>query len=177
MSKVINDTKVTRPTLTAIVQNNGKGIQFETLNTLCNYLNVTPCEFFSYIPYDFEYNVLDFEEKHSNNENWIGVKFDFFITIKDKKGVLVNSFSFTCVGNLVFEGVVLDTEINHLTFNFSTSDSDFDELSRFFDKLDPSWIYTVRDDVKQFFMKYFAKQANSVDTKHVDDFFDTLSIL
>lgn len=56
MSTVIKETGVTRPTLTALFYNSGKGVQIDTVNTLCNYLKVTPGDFFGYIPYDFTYN-------------------------------------------------------------------------------------------------------------------------
>lgn len=55
MAAVIKETGVTRPTLTALFYNNGKGVQIETVNTLCNFLKVTPGDFFGYIPYDFTY--------------------------------------------------------------------------------------------------------------------------
>lgn len=55
MSTVIKETGITRPTLTALFYNYGKGIQLETVNSLCHYLKVAPGDFFGYIPYDFTY--------------------------------------------------------------------------------------------------------------------------
>lgn len=52
--KVSQDTGISRPTLTSLTQNRGNGIQYDTLNTLCNYLNVTPNDIVSYVPYEFE---------------------------------------------------------------------------------------------------------------------------
>lgn len=46
---VANDTKLSRTTISALVNENGKGIQFETMDVLCKYLNVTPGELFSYV--------------------------------------------------------------------------------------------------------------------------------
>lgn len=53
--KVSEDTGISRPTLTTLTQNRGNGIQYDTLNTLCNYLNVTPNDIVSYVPYEFEF--------------------------------------------------------------------------------------------------------------------------
>lgn len=53
ISKVSADTKISRTTLTALCNNTGKGIQFETLNTLCIYLNIKPSQLLTAIPFDF----------------------------------------------------------------------------------------------------------------------------
>lgn len=61
ITKVANDTKISRTTLTAINQNESKMIQIETINTLCKYLKITPCDFFEYSPLDvsFSFDILD----------------------------------------------------------------------------------------------------------------------
>ena len=52
ISKVATDTGISRTTLTALSSNQSQGIQFDTLNTLCSYLRVTPAEFFCYAPFE-----------------------------------------------------------------------------------------------------------------------------
>ena len=54
ISKVATDTGISRTTLTALSSNQSQGIQFDTLNTLCSYLRVTPAEFFCYAPFEFK---------------------------------------------------------------------------------------------------------------------------
>ncbi|MCW6667532.1 helix-turn-helix transcriptional regulator [Aerococcaceae bacterium NML190938] len=179
MSKVINDTKVTRPTLTAIVQNNGKGIQFETLNTLCNYLNVTPCEFFSHIPYDFEYSIGDYKE---DINGFLGeeqsVIFELFITIKDRKGALLSSVCFPCTGEVKYERSEPDiSEPPYLDLKFEFSDADLDILEKIFDNIESSWKYTIRDGVKQFLESYFTGKKYTISHRGVEELFDILSIL
>ena len=44
ITRVSNDTGISRPTLTSLTRGESKGIQYDTLNTLCNYFNITPCE-------------------------------------------------------------------------------------------------------------------------------------
>ena len=58
---VINETGVTRPTLTSLYYGNGKGISFDVLNKLCGYLSVTPGELFAYYDIDVVEIVIDFE--------------------------------------------------------------------------------------------------------------------
>lgn len=57
ITKVCNDTGISRTTLTYLVNNYSKGIQYDTLNTLCTYLHVSPGELFLFVPIDI--NILD----------------------------------------------------------------------------------------------------------------------
>ena len=52
ISRVSADTGISRTTLTALSSNNFQGIQMDTLNQLCRYLNVRPESILHYIPYD-----------------------------------------------------------------------------------------------------------------------------
>lgn len=53
-SRMFVETKISRSTISGLSKNSTKMIQIETINTLCNYLGITPNEFFSYTPYNFE---------------------------------------------------------------------------------------------------------------------------
>ena len=46
ITKVSKDTGLSRTTLTALYYNRGQGIQLDTMDTLCNYLKITPNELF-----------------------------------------------------------------------------------------------------------------------------------
>ena len=52
ISRVSQDTRLSRTTLTALASGSAKGIQFDTLNRLCQYLKVTPDALFIYRPFD-----------------------------------------------------------------------------------------------------------------------------
>ena len=52
LSKVSADTGISRTTLTALSGRAARGIQFATLNALCQYLRVTPNDLFIYRPFD-----------------------------------------------------------------------------------------------------------------------------
>lgn len=54
ISKAAADTGISRTTLTALAYNHSRGIQYDTLNTLCRYLSVTPDKLILYYPVDFE---------------------------------------------------------------------------------------------------------------------------
>ena len=52
ISRVAADTGISRTTLTALAYNNSLGIQMNTLNTLCMYLDITPDQLLSFSPVD-----------------------------------------------------------------------------------------------------------------------------
>lgn len=51
ISDLYEATGISKTTLMAIADNTGKGIQYDTVDKLCNYLNVSPSEFFIYAPF------------------------------------------------------------------------------------------------------------------------------
>lgn len=57
-TRIANDIDhLSRNTINSTVSNSGKMIQFETVNLLCQYLGVTPNEFFEYLPFDVSVSV------------------------------------------------------------------------------------------------------------------------
>jgi len=47
ITKVSNDTGISRTTLTSLASNYAKGIHFDTLENLCNYLKISPNDLFT----------------------------------------------------------------------------------------------------------------------------------
>ncbi len=52
ISDVSKETGISRTTLTSLANNNCSGVQLDTMNTLCSFLNVQPSELFSFEPID-----------------------------------------------------------------------------------------------------------------------------
>ncbi len=52
ISKVSVDTGISRTTLTMLCNNTGKGVQFDTANDLCIYLNIDMGQLFTTLPFD-----------------------------------------------------------------------------------------------------------------------------
>lgn len=50
------ETGIFKTMLMAISENNKKGVQFDIVDKLCNFLGVIPCEFFEYSPYIVKVN-------------------------------------------------------------------------------------------------------------------------
>lgn len=71
-----NATGISKTTLMAIANNTGKGIQFETIDKLCNYLEVAPKDFFEYVPYLLTFSKTTPAKFLSNN----ACRFETFLT-------------------------------------------------------------------------------------------------
>ena len=67
ITKVCKDTGISRTTLTYLANNYSKGIQYDTLNTLCTYLHTTPDELISYIPIEIEILYVHRTGEHNNH--------------------------------------------------------------------------------------------------------------
>ena len=67
IADVYEDTGISKTTLMALAENTGKGVQFETVDKLCNYLGIELKDFFVYVPYIWEmYFKANDEEKNSD---------------------------------------------------------------------------------------------------------------
>ncbi|MGH2329289.1 helix-turn-helix domain-containing protein [Streptococcus uberis] len=61
ITKVAKDTGISRNTITSTVQNDGTMIKLDTIETLCNYLNIEPKDFFEYSPFNFKFGLSKFD--------------------------------------------------------------------------------------------------------------------
>lgn len=59
ISELHKRTGISRTTLTALAQNQSKGIQFDTFDTLCNFLNVKPNDLFTQEPFEYDFEVIE----------------------------------------------------------------------------------------------------------------------
>lgn len=57
-SRIANDIdNLSRNTINSAVNNKGKMLQLETINSLCQYLGVSPKDFFEYLPFDVDVSI------------------------------------------------------------------------------------------------------------------------
>lgn len=86
ITKVATDTDLSRNTITSTAQNDGKMIQLETINILCKYLEISPAEFFSFLPFDLEFSVYKsddfrFERLSGGIRKPVGLSFDCYLKV------------------------------------------------------------------------------------------------
>lgn len=86
ISDVYEATGISKTNLMAISDNTGKGIQYETMDKLCDFFNITPEQFFIYSPYNFNFHVLN------NNDNVAHLN-DIAITVSKSSGLKSYTFS------------------------------------------------------------------------------------
>ena len=68
IADVYEDTGISKTTLMALSENTGKGVQFDTVDKLCNYLGIELKDFFVYSPYIWKvYNKDNYEYKEDGD--------------------------------------------------------------------------------------------------------------
>ena len=188
ITRISNDTGISRPTLNALTRDDGKGIQYDTLNTLCNYFSITPCEFFSYIPYDIQYNFDIIDEQgevigqRDELEYTTQKKALLFINVFDNKGLKKHTFEILYFVLTTYNTTV-DVDVNNFgeilgeikgnsskvildQKQFENGDNEF---IIFLKQLEVQWQTKIIDDI----MQYMAKDIN----KKVDgDFVSYLEV-
>lgn len=115
ITKVAKDTGISRNTITSTAQNDSKMIQLQTIDVLCNYLGITPNEFFEYYPATYEIKIfienLDITGSHNGkdlndillNEIEMEVYIDFTYPQNRKFSVeLVGSIKKSATGKSIF---------------------------------------------------------------------------
>lgn len=172
ITRVSNDTGISRTTLTSLSQEMSKGVQLDTLNTLCKYFNITPCEFFDYLPFDLEYNIeQDIEEELvPNSEDGIeyttSCDYILFINMKGKnqnktfeiKIDVEKTYNLTdpIEGNL-YEYLKFDINNIDILIVGNPEALSFIELVK---GLSASWQTKIQLDILLFISTYFTKEDN-----------------
>ncbi len=83
INKVSKDTGISRTTLTSLAKNHAQGIQFETVNTLCLYLNVSPSDLMKVHPVDFRIEEMNANLNIEKVKQDTMLKGSFIIRITD----------------------------------------------------------------------------------------------
>lgn len=176
ITRVSNDTGISRTTLTALSQEMSKGVQLDTLNTLCIYLNITPCEFFDYLPFDLEYNIEQDTEEVVINNNRCDLDYTthcdyiLFINMKEKtqnktfeiKINVEKTYNLTNpIDDILNESLKFDIDHFNIIGIGNTETLSFIELLK---GLSASWQTKIQLDILLFLSTYFSKEDNLKNT-------------
>ena len=179
ITRISNDTGISRPTLNALTRDDGKGIQYDTLNVLCNYFSVTPCEFFSYIPYDIKYNFEVIDEQgeviaqRDELEDTMQKKALLFINVFDNKGLKKHTFEILYFVLTTYNTTV-DVDVNNFgeiiseikgnsskvildQKQFENGDNEF---IVFLKEFEVQWQTKIIDDIMQYMTKDINKKID-----------------
>lgn len=176
ITRISNDTGISRPTLNSLSRDDGKGIQYDTLNTLCTYFNITPCEFFDYLPFDLEYNIEQDTEEELVPNSKDGIEYTtscdyiLFINMKGKnqnktfeiKISVKKTYNLTDLieGNL-YESLKFDINNIDIILIGNPEALSFIELVK---GLSASWQTKIQLDILLFISTYFTKEDNLKNT-------------
>lgn len=71
-TQLFNDTGIARSTISKISNNNTDKISLQTIDKICNYLEVSPSEFFDFWPYDVKVQCgfINFDSLAEVKEKW-----------------------------------------------------------------------------------------------------------
>lgn len=117
ITKVAEDTGISRTTLTALSSNSSQGIQFDTLNKLCTYLQTTPEQFFSFVPYE-----VDIRLEKAHEDAFLTF---FIVTEKNKRIELMAYLSVYTTKDQFYseeDGVSLGHKISSINIEIELSD-------------------------------------------------------
>lgn len=97
ISRVYNDTGISRSTLTALASGEPKGIQFDTINTLCKYLKITPSDLFLYSPIDINITLGDVICNHKLGSFYevleVNIQGNIFLNFDTPNGAITNELT------------------------------------------------------------------------------------
>lgn len=178
--RMAKDIGVARNTITNTASNTSEMLQMNTINKMCNYLKITPCEFFEYSPLDFEFKFFESEHLSLKVDNkidplgndWFTFGFACILLI-DVKENLSNIASFDT--EIVSESRPIYNEKNNtveikVNVKFSTKEQEdsfisiYNQLSNEFKKM------VYKDLVKQY--KEFLKSIlNNENHRNDEDYF------
>lgn len=145
ITQVSNDTGISRTTLTSLMSV-AKGIQFETMNTLCNYLKITPSDLFIYVPYDVKIELDSFRYKYDSSANFIS----FFIEVlkeNRKYKLLFNGY----IGNFEKD---FDIQLDlYQELETEEDKDDFKNIKYYLEKLPIQFFVDIENQIRKIFLE------------------------
>lgn len=189
ITKVAHDTGISRNTITSTAQNDGKMIQLETINTLCKYLEIDPGDFFSYVPYDADFEVYP-EVKYTPIKDdiykFITYPFECYLSVVSKNNK--ETFDITVVidsplyfgkhmDEFIYNAEPLNNE-NAIYYNILLGNADNDKnykkekdsFKKFWSDLPAGFKTDIQDMIKEKVREGFLKKSNLIfESLHVNE--------
>lgn len=86
-SRVALEVGIARSSLTSMIQNDSEMVRYDAIDKLCNYLNITPYDFFDYSPLTFNFTLDD-------DPQIIVEEIFFELSLNLKDGIDIKKFEF-----------------------------------------------------------------------------------
>ncbi|MEB2279263.1 helix-turn-helix transcriptional regulator [Lysinibacillus xylanilyticus] len=169
ITRVAKDTGISRNTITSISQNDSEMFRMETINNLCKYLGVTPCEFFDYEPIDIEFtyflNELHFDYTHGLTNSKVEfeillVDIDILMDVYKNNNNQARTFDLNC---FLHEEPHDLTDFYDLTVDFENNDAKNTFVTEIYEKINPAFHQDI-------YTKLFIELSNEIRKYLVENF-------
>lgn len=140
-------TGISKNTISSTAQNDGKMIQLETINKLCQALGITPEAFFSYIPFDIdiEISINDMKVNFFKNDAYEIDK--ILLSNLDLDLILIKKQNRNIISTIAFETTSY-TEINLLSsLNFSITLETTDDVNELMNALPTPFLADIQKQI------------------------------
>ncbi|WP_285119026.1 helix-turn-helix domain-containing protein, partial [Lactococcus petauri] len=128
ISRMALDTGLSRTTLTSLSQNESKRIDNDTLNVILMYLKITPNDFFNFVSFDFQIEIIpnEFEIEIIDHPAFneivedVTIKkalFDFYIKIEDRVSARTPLYEFEISIDKNYSTIHYETQSVDVGFN------------------------------------------------------------
>ena len=174
--RIAKETGISRNTITNTASNSSEMLQMNTINKICGYLEITPCDFFDYIPIDIDFTFFENEDielvDHWSHEDFeIEAKFDIdmLIDINNKNE------QYKIDTKIILENKMLSTlpfDDNKIKLSIECSNEEKEELKSIFSEIPKEFkkiIYTnLVTEYKSFILKHMDiyKKFDGFDTEY-----------
>lgn len=145
ISQVAIETRISRTTLTALFHNTSTGMQFETLNTLCNYLDISPEQLIAYAPVDITLKKVRIHDKLYSKDNV--ELYDFLIRVEIKEKGLITDVFWQGAIYLTFRGTDKTVVSYRLELEGGTNAPDMKKLQETFSLLGQPFIVDIKNEI------------------------------
>lgn len=142
---VYENTGLSRTTVSNMINGVSDGLQMKTLDILCNYLEVSPSEFFDYAPF-----IIKFHVTHDNDDE---------IIVEVKNGQSLKTYWYNVLYKTKEEYIENDTRVEKYDLYVTVHSDSYEDpfLSEVFNTLS----ITLKKDYKESFWSFIMTEASN----------------
>lgn len=153
IKQVVNDTGLSRNTVSNLINKPEGNISIETVDTLCNYLEVDPSSFFDYSPY-----IIDIELFNESVDS-------AFIVLNLRNGKKIQNYRFDLSLNSTFEKFVgnqFSSDVENIVDIGTVQDFENEIFNNLSLKFRNKIIDELKNKAKEFFSSHDKSNSNHI---------------
>lgn len=171
--RIAKETGISRNTITNTASNSSEMLQMNTINKICGYLEITPCDFFDYIPIDIDFTFFENDDielvPHEDFEIEAKFDIDMLIDINNKNE------QYKIDTKIILENKMLSTlpfDDNKIKLSIECSNKEKEELKSIFSEIPKEFKKIIYNNLvteyKSFILKHMDiyKKIHGFDTEY-----------